>query len=142
MCDDDTLNICQFERNPHYETTIRARFNPKHIDERVRIVKETTGKIPQTVRRNVSWWGCERLKIGKSFGRVVSRKVSTIVIKGIVIILDLLHQTIWWDIHVEKKGYTYWSKRVGLSWDNLGTSNVPMNVHIWNLCRILCNVSQ
>ena len=88
-----TLNICQFERNPHHETTTGARLNPKHIDERVRIVKETTSKISQTVRLNVSRWGCVRLEIGKSF---VSSggKVSTIVIKDIVIILELLvHQS-------------------------------------------------
>ena len=87
------LNIYQFERNPHHETTIRARFNPKHIDEHVRIVNETSSKIPQTVRRNVSRCSWVRLEVGKCFMRVSSGKVSTIVINDIVIILELLHQT-------------------------------------------------
>jgi len=107
------LNICQFKRNPHHETSTRARFNPKHIDERVRIIEETTGKIPQTVLRwHVSRWGCVRLDTGKGFGR--TGEVSTIVINAILIILDL------------------WSKRVFLSWDNFGTSDVLIHVHIWN----------
>ena len=50
VCDDDRLDsknidIRQFERNPHLETTIRARFNPKHVDERARIVQETASEI-------------------------------------------------------------------------------------------------
>jgi hypothetical protein len=99
ICDNDEcsgmLNICQFELNPHHETTTRARFNPKHIDERVRIVEETTRKIPQTVRRwNVSRSGCVRLDTGETFGRIGRGKASTIAILVIVIILDLLHQVI------------------------------------------------
>ena len=99
-----TLNICQFERNPHHETTTRAGLNPKHVDERVRIVKETTSKVPQTVRWNFSRWDCVRLDTGESFGRISRREVSIIVIvKDIMIILDLLHQMIWLAICVEKK---------------------------------------
>jgi hypothetical protein len=41
----DSENIGQFERNPHLETTTRARLDPKHVDERTRIVQETTNKI-------------------------------------------------------------------------------------------------
>ena len=82
-------------------------------------------------------WGCVWLDTGKSFKRVGHGKVSIIVIKGIVIIWILLHQVIWLDISAEREGSTYWSKRVSLCWD-IGTFNVPMQVHVvWNF-RILC----
>ena len=83
------------------------------------------------------------LGTGKSFGRPGRRKVSTIVIKAILIIVGPLRQTIWSDISEDKKDSTYWGKslRVHLCWDNFGTSNVPMYVQIGNL-RVLCKVSQ
>jgi hypothetical protein len=125
--------------------TTRARLNSKHIDERVRIVEEKTGKIPQAVRWwHVSRWGCVWLDTGESFGRVGragNLKVSTIVITAILIILVLLHKVIWLDISVEKEGSTYWSNRMRQCWDNFGSSDVPMHEHIWNF-RILCKVSR
>ena len=132
--DDETLdsknmNICQFERNPDFETTIRARLNPKHVDERARIVQETTNKISQSVRcrLHVHRWGRVGLNIWKCFERVSRGKVSTV---AIVILLDALHDMIWFDRYVKSKGPTYRSKRVW-GWSNY--SVMLMHVHIWNL---------
>ena len=88
--------ISQFERNPHLETTIRARFNPKHVDERARVVQEVASKIFQTVccRWHVRRRGGVGPDTGKSFGKVRRRKVSTIVI---IILLELPHEMIWLD---------------------------------------------
>jgi hypothetical protein len=129
----DSKNICQFKRNPHLETTSRAGLNPKHVDARARIVQETTCKISQTA---YCWWHVRRLgwvgpDSGESFGRVSRRRgeVSTI---AIVILSDLLHQLIWLDRYVEKKGCTHRSgaKRVCLWWDRIGNSVIPMHVRI------------
>ena len=93
--DDETLDskyiyICQFERNPDFETTIRARLNPKHVDECARIVQETTNKISQAVvcLWHVRRWGWVGPDSGESFGR---GKVSTM---AIVISLAFLHEII------------------------------------------------
>ena len=32
------IDVCQFQCNPHLETTITARLDPKPVDERSRIV--------------------------------------------------------------------------------------------------------
>jgi hypothetical protein len=94
--DDERLyseNICQFERNPHLETTITARLNPKHVDENSKIVQEKTNKISQTVRCwwHVCRWGRVGPDTGKNFRRVSRGKVSTI---AIIILLDLLHEIV------------------------------------------------
>ena len=97
-------NIGQFERNPHLETTTRARLNPKHVDVRTRIVKVTASKISQTVRGwHVGRCGRVRQDTGKSFGRVSRGKLSTVAKKAIVILLNLLYQMIWLDISWRRK---------------------------------------
>ena len=85
---------------------IRARLDPKHVDERARIVQETASKISQAVRYrwHVHRWGWVRPDTGKSFGWVSQGKVCTI---AIIILLDLLHQMIWFDRYVENKGPTH-----------------------------------
>ena len=135
-------NIGQFESNPHLETTTRARLNPKHPDARIRIVKVTASKNSEAV----SWWHVSRWsRVGpdtrKGFGRISHGKPSTVAKRAVVILLNLLHQMIWLDIYVEKKGSTHWSKRVCLCWDGFGNSYIPMHVHVWNFW-ILCEVSQ
>ena len=99
--DSKNINICQFERNPHLETTTRARHNPKHVDERTGIVQEMTSKISQAVHCwwIVHRWGWVRPNTGESFGRVGGGKVSTI---AIVILLGAVHEIIWSDRYVEK----------------------------------------
>jgi hypothetical protein len=99
-----TINICQLERNPDLETTTRTRLNPKHVDERTRIVQETASKISQAVR---CWWHFHRWgwvgpDTGEGFRRVSRGKVSTM---AIMILLDLLYQPNRSDRYVEKKGY-------------------------------------
>ena len=76
------INICKFERNPDFEMPIRARFDPKHIDERARIVQNTTNKISQAVGCwwHISRWGWVGPDSGKSFGGVGGRKVSTVIL--------------------------------------------------------------
>ena len=88
--DSRRINLCQFQCNPHLETTITARLNPKHVDERARIVQKTASKISQTVRfrSHVRRWGWVGPYTGKSF-----RSVSCVKV-GITVILDLLHQMI------------------------------------------------
>jgi hypothetical protein len=141
--DSKNIYICQFKRNPDLETTSRTRLNPKHVDERARIVQETISKISQTVRCwwHVRRWGRVRPGTGKNLGRVDCGKVSTI---AIVMLLDLLHQLIWLDRYIEKKGPTHRSKRVCLNWDRFGNSVIPMHVRIWNLrnLRILLCMSR
>ena len=112
--DSKNINICQFECNPHLETTIRARLNPKHVDERARIIQEMTNKISQTVRCRWHVCGWVGMNNGESFGRVGHGMVSTI---AIVILLDTLHEVIWSDRYDDKKGPTHRSKRVCLGWD-------------------------
>ena len=138
VCDDDRLDsknidIRQFERNPHLETTIRARFNPKHVDERARIVQEMASEIFQTVRcrLQVRRWGRVGPDTRKSFGWVGHGKVGTI---ATIILLDILHEIIWFDRYVEKKGPTHRSERVCLGWDWFSDSVILIHVlHIWNL---------
>ena len=98
VCDDERLNsknidIRQFERNPHLETTIRARFNPKHVDKRARIVQETASEISQAVRcrLQVRRWGRVGPDTRKSFRWVGHGKVGTI---ATIILLDILHEII------------------------------------------------
>ena len=136
------IYICQFKRNPDLETAIRARFNPKHIDERARIVQKTANKISQAVRccwhvRRWVWVGPDS---GKGFGGVGSGKVSTM---AFVILLDALYEMIRLDRNV-KKGPTHRSKRVCLGWDMFNNSIIPIHLHIWNLrnLRILSCVSR
>ena len=126
------INICQFECNPHLETTIWARLNPKHVDKRARVVQETAKKISQTIRY---WWHvrtCGRVgpDARKIFRWVSGGKVGTI---AIVILLDILHEMIWFDRYVEKKGPTHWSKGVCLCCDRFGNSVILVYVHIWDL---------
>ena len=117
--------ICHFERNPDPDTTIRAGLNPKHVDERARIVQETTNNISQIIRCR---WGRIGPITGESFGRGASRgKVSPV---PIVIPLDSLHKMICLDSCLEKQGTTHRSKRVCLGWV---TWVIPIHVHIWNL---------
>ena len=136
------LKICQFKCNPDFETAITARLNPKHVDERARIVQETTNEISQTVccRWHVRRWGWVRPNTGEVFRRVGHGKVST---KSFMILLDSLHEMIWLDRHVEKKGPTHWSKRVCLGRVRFGNSAMLMHMHIWDLWnpRILLCVS-
>ena len=144
--DDETLNskninICQFERNPNFETTIRARLNPKHVDECARIVQETTNKICQAVvcRWHVCGWSWVGPDSGESFRGVSRGKVSTM---AIVIPLAFLPEMIWSDKYVEKKGPTHRSERLCLDWDRFGNCVIPINMPIWNLrgLRILSYV--
>ena len=95
------INICQFECNPHLETTIRARLNPKHVDKRARIVQETTNKISQAVRCrwHVHRWGLVWPITGVGFGRDDRGKVGTI---AIMILSDALREMIGLDRYVEK----------------------------------------
>ena len=64
--DSKNVNICQFERNPDFETTTRARLNPKHVDERTRIVQDPTNKNSQAVR---CWWHVRRYRVGPYSGK-------------------------------------------------------------------------
>ena len=136
------INICRFECNPHLQTTTRARHNSKHVDERTRIVQDPTSKISQAVRcrQHVCRWAWIGMNIWKSFGRVSCRKVSTITI---VILLAALHEIIWLDRYVEKKGPTHRSKRVCLGWDRFSNPVILIHLHIWDLrgLRILLCVS-
>ena len=95
--DSKNINICQFERNPHLETTTRARHNPKHVDERTGIVQEMTSKISQTVHCwwIVHRWGWVRPNTGESFGRISRREVSIIVIVKDIMIKGLGFSAIW-----------------------------------------------
>ena len=99
LLDSKNINICQFQCNPHLETTMRARLDPKHVDKRARIVQETASKNSQAVRYrwHVHMWGWVRPGTGKSFGWVSRGKVCTVAI----ILLDLLHQMIYFDRYVE-----------------------------------------
>ncbi|KAH9043562.1 hypothetical protein EDB83DRAFT_2407741 [Lactarius deliciosus] len=126
-------NIGQFERNPYLETTTRARLNPNHVDECIRIVEVTAKKIPQTVHwQYISRWGWVGPDVVKSSGRVSRGKLSTVAITAIVILLDRLQQMIWSDICVEK-GSTHWKKIMCLcrGWKALGNSYIPMHAHVW-----------
>ena len=129
------INICQFERNPDFETTIRARLNTKHIDERARIIQETTNKISQTISWwwHVCRWGWVGPNTGESFGRVARGKVSI----AIVILLDGLHEMILLDRYVEMKGLTHRCNNVCLYWDWFGNSVIPIHLCIWNFLRYL-----
>ena len=133
--------ICQLQRNPHLETTTRARLYPKHVDERSRIVQETASKNSQAIpcRWRVRRWGWVGPDAGKSFGWDCRREVST---RPIVTLLSLLHQMIWLDRYIEKKGPTHRSERVCFSWDRFNKSVIPIvRLHmrsLRNLQIILC----
>ena len=62
---------------------------------------------------------------------VGSRKVSTM---AIVILLDALHEMVWLDEYVEKKGDAHQNKRVCLGWDRFDDSEsvILIHVHMWN----------
>ena len=132
LLESNNLDIRQFERNPHLETTIRAILNPKHANERARIIQEMTSKISQAVRCrwNVHRWGRVGPDAGKDFGWVSRGKVCAI---ASIILLGLLHEMIWLDLYIENKGHTHRSKRVCLGWGWFGNSVIPIHLHIWNL---------
>ena len=93
------LKICQFKCNPDFETAITARLNPKHVDERARIVQETANEIAQTVccGWHVHSWGWVGQNAGEIFRRDGRGKVCT---KTFVILLDSLHEMICLDRYV------------------------------------------
>ena len=124
-------NIRQFKRNPHHETTIRARLDEKYVDDRARVVHETTNKVSQTIYCwwHVRRWGWVGLDSGENSGRLSRRKVSTI---AIVILLDL-YQIIWLDRYLEKKGPTRGREGACLCRDWFGNSVILMYVQICNL---------
>jgi hypothetical protein len=127
--------IGQLERDPHLETTIRARLNAKHIHERIRVVEQTAGKNSETVRwRDISrgvMVGPDTVNI---FGRVGCGKPCTSM-KAITILLEFLRLMIWLDIYVENttKGYTHWNDREHLCWNGFCNSHIPMQMHYWVL---------
>ena len=72
---------------------------------------------------------------GKGFGRTDRERVCTISINTIAVILDVLHK--YWDIYVEKKGFTHWSEWVYLRWGSFSNHYVlTRRVHIWILHEV------
>ena len=65
---------------------------------------------------------------GKSFGRACRGKLSTVDKRAIVIPLNLLHQIIWLNIYVEKKGSTHRSKMVYLCLRGFSNSYILMRM--------------
>ena len=127
-------NIGQFERNPHLETTTRARLNPKHVNTRIGIVKVAVCQVSQTVcQRHVSRFDRVRPDTGKSLGRASRRKLSTLDERAIIIIPNLLCQMICLGVCAEKKDSTHRNKRVCLSWGGFSDSYITMQMRIWNL---------
>ena len=124
--------IGQFEPDPHLETTTMARLDSKHIDESIRIVKETGSKNSQTIRR---WYVSRGSRVGpdtgKGFRKSSRGKLSTWSINTIVV-LEILHQ-MFDCIYTEKKDYTYWSETVCLSRPGFCRSHILVNMHVWVL---------
>ena len=63
---------------------------------------------------------------------------------AVVILWDRLHEMIWLNRYVEKKGSTHRNKMLYLCWDRFGNSVILIHLFIWNLrdMQILLCVSQ